>query len=192
MRASLIARFIPILTLAVLLTSAQEPWNPPLTSRIKTATRQVALFTNLETQMLLAVQKKDKPALSAMLTDDFAVEMPNADRMAGEDWLDSVMSKDFALEKFGVHQTSVIDLGSAAIVKYERLQQATQKGANENGRVFCRRSLEEGRRLLEAGQPLCLQGELGCARSGGAEADRKRIAAANLDAQELTSSQPGK
>lgn len=136
MRASLIARFIPILTLAVLLTSAQEPWNPPLTSRIKTATRQVALFTNLETQMLLAVQKKDKPALSAMLTDDFAVDMPNADRMAGEDWLDSVMSKDFALEKFGVHQTSVIDLGSAAIVKYERLQQATQKGANENGQFF--------------------------------------------------------
>ena len=138
MRASLIARFVSILvlTLAALLTSAQEPWKPPLTSRIKTATRQVALFTNLETQMLLAVQKKDQPALTAMLTDDFAVDMPNADRMAGEDWLDSVMSKDFALEKFGVHQMSVIDLGNAAIVKYERLQQATQKGANENGEFF--------------------------------------------------------
>ena len=49
MQASLIARFIPILTLAVLLTSAQEPWKPPITSRIKTATKQVALFTNLET-----------------------------------------------------------------------------------------------------------------------------------------------
>jgi len=138
MRASLIARFVSILvlTLAALLTSAQEPWKPPLTSRIKTATRQVVLFTNLETQMLLAVQKKDQRALSAMLTDDFAIDMPNADRMAGEDWLDSVMSKDFALEKFGVHQMSVIDLGNAAIVKYERLQQATQKDANENGQFF--------------------------------------------------------
>jgi ketosteroid isomerase-like protein len=46
------------------------------------------------------------------------------------------MSKDFALEKFGVHQMSVIDLGNAAIVKYERLQQATEKGANENGQFF--------------------------------------------------------
>jgi ketosteroid isomerase-like protein len=86
--------------------------------------------------MLLAVQKKDQAALAAMLTDDFALEMPNADRTAGEDWVDSVMSKDFALEKFGVHQMSVIDLGNAAIVKYERLQQATEKGANENGQFF--------------------------------------------------------
>ena len=136
MRASLIARSVPLLTLAVLLAVAQEPVKPPLRSRIKTATRQATLFTNLETQMLLAVQKKDQTALAAMLTDDFAVEMPNADRMAGEDWVNSVMAKDFALEKFGVHQMSVIDLGNAAVVKYERLQQATQQGANENGQFF--------------------------------------------------------
>ena len=136
MRASLIARFIPILTLAALLAGAQEPVKPQLSSRIKTATRQVVTFTNLETQMLQAVQKKDQAALTAMLTDDFALEMPNADRTAGEDWMDSVMSKDFALEKFGVHQVSVIDLGNSAVVKYDRLQQATYKGANENGQFF--------------------------------------------------------
>ena len=50
--------------------------------------------------------------------------------------MDSVMSKDFALEKFGVHQVSVIDLGNSAVVKYDRLQQATYKGANENGQFF--------------------------------------------------------
>ena len=115
---------------------SQEPVKPPLSSRIKTATRQATLFNNLETQMLLAVQKKDQAALTAMLTDDFAVEMPNADRMAGEDWVNSVMAKDFALEKFGVHQMSVIDLGNAAVAKYERLQQATQQGASENGQFF--------------------------------------------------------
>ena len=85
--------------LASVLTSAQEPVKPALTSRIKTATRQVAIFSDLETQMLKAVQKKDKPALPAMLTDDCAVEMPNADPLPGEDWLDSVMSKDFVLKK---------------------------------------------------------------------------------------------
>jgi ketosteroid isomerase-like protein len=86
--------------------------------------------------MLQAVQKRDKAALTAMLTDDFALEMPNADRTAGEDWVDSVMTKDFVLEKFGVHQVSVIDLGNAAIVKFDRLQQATYKGAKENGQFF--------------------------------------------------------
>jgi ketosteroid isomerase-like protein len=136
MRASSIARSIPILTMVVLLAAAQEPVKPQLSSRIKTATRQVAIFTGLETQMLQAVQKRDKAALTAMLTDDFALEMPNADRTAGEDWVDSVMTKDFVLEKFGVHQVSVIDLGNAAIVKFDRLQQATYKGAKENGQFF--------------------------------------------------------
>ncbi|HEY2913477.1 MAG TPA: nuclear transport factor 2 family protein [Candidatus Angelobacter sp.] len=136
MRVSLIARSFPVLIVTVLLATAQEPVKPQLTSRIKTATRQVTIFTNLETQMLQAVQKKDQAALTAMLTDDFAVEMPNADRTAGEDWVDSVISKDFALEKFGVHQMSVTDLGNAAVVKYDRLQKATYKGANENGEFF--------------------------------------------------------
>lgn len=136
MRVPFIMRVAPILAVTVLLAAAQEPWKPPLTSRIKTATRQVVIFTNLETQMFQAVQKKNQAALTAMLTDDFAIEMPNADRMSGEDWVDSVMSKDFTLEKFGVHQMSVIDLGNAAVVKYERLQQATQKGASENGQFF--------------------------------------------------------
>ena len=136
MRASLIARSVPILILSVLLAVSQEPVKPQLSPRIKTATRQVALFNNLETQMLLAVQKKDQASLAAMLTDDFAVEMPSADRMAGEDWVKSVMAKDFTLEKFGVHQMSVIDLGNAVVVKYERLQQATQQGAGENGQFF--------------------------------------------------------
>lgn len=136
MRASLIPRVLSVLAAATLFATAQEPVKPPLSSRIKTATRQVTVFTNLETQMLQAVQKKDKAAMTAVLTDDFAVDMPNADRTAGEDWVDSVMAKDFVLEKFGVHQMSVVDLGNAAVVKYDRLQQATYKGASENGEFF--------------------------------------------------------
>jgi ketosteroid isomerase-like protein len=137
MRASSIARSITILTMAVLLASAQEPVKPKLSPRsISTATRQVVTFTGLEMQLFQAVLKKDKAALTAMLTDDFALEMPDADRTAGEDWVDSVMAKDFALVKFGVRQMSVVDLGNAAVVKYDRLQQATYKGAKENGQFF--------------------------------------------------------
>ena len=61
--------------------------------------------------MLQAVQKKDKAALQAMLTDEFQVEMPDADPLAGEDWLDSVMAKDFTLKSSAIREMSVVDPG---------------------------------------------------------------------------------
>lgn len=132
-------RFLVIISVAItayLTGAAQEPVKPALTPRIITATKQVAMFTGMENQLLQAIQKKDKAAAQALLSDDLMIEMPDADALPGDDWLDSVMSKDFALEKFGVRKMSVVDLGNAAVVKYERLQQATQKGANENGQFF--------------------------------------------------------
>jgi len=116
--------------------AAQEPVKPKLTPTIITATRQVTIFTGLEKQMLLAVQKKDKAAVTALLTDDFEIEMPDADPLAGEDWIDSVMVPDFSLKSFVVRQMSVADLGDVAVVKYDRLQQATFKTKNLNGESF--------------------------------------------------------
>jgi len=131
-----LARFVSILIAAGLLAVAQEPVKPKSNPRIMTATRQVTMFTNLETQFLQAVQKKDKARLQAMLTDDFVVEMPNADRLAGDEWMDSVLAKDFILKRFGVRQVSVSDLGNAVAVKFDRLQEATYKGAAESGEFF--------------------------------------------------------
>jgi ketosteroid isomerase-like protein len=136
MQPSIVRRSIAILIGAALLAAAQEPVKPKLTPRIMTATRQVSLFTGLETQMLQAVQKKDKSALTAMLTEDFNVDMPDADRLAGDDWVDSVMAKGYSLKKFGVRQVSVIDLGTAAVVKFDRLQEATHNGASDTGEFF--------------------------------------------------------
>jgi len=124
------------LSLMVMLCAAQEPLKPPLTPRIMTATRQVSMFTRLETQMLQAVQKKDKAGLQAMLTDDFAIEMPNSDLLAADDWLDSVMAQGFNLKRFGVRQVSLADLGNAAVVKYDRIQEATSNGKSDNGEFF--------------------------------------------------------
>lgn len=118
------------------MAGAQEPVKPKLTPRIITATRQVTIFTGLEKQMLLAVQKKDKPALQAMLTDDFEIAMPDADPLESDDWLDSVMASDFILKSFAVRQMSVVDLENAALVKFERVQQATYKGNAESGESF--------------------------------------------------------
>ena len=83
---------------------AQEPVKPKLNPRIVTATRQASMFSDLEIQMLKAVQKKDKAALQAMLTDDCVIEMPDADPLPGDEWMDSVMAKDFTLKSFAMRQ----------------------------------------------------------------------------------------
>jgi hypothetical protein len=118
------------------IAAAQEPVKPKLTPHIITATRQVTIFTGLEKQMLQAIQQKDKAGLEAMLSDDFTIDMPNADPLPGDDWLDSVMTKDFLLKSFVVRQMSVIDLGNAAVVKFDRIQEASSKTEKDNGEFF--------------------------------------------------------
>ena len=127
--------FLALLPCAVLAV-AQEPVKPKLTPTIITATKQVTMFTGLEKQLLQAVQKKDKSAVTAMTADDFQIEMPDADPLAREDWLDSVAEKDFTLKSFILRQMSVADLGDAAVVKYDRVQQVTFKGKDESGEFF--------------------------------------------------------
>ena len=119
-----------------LLSMAQEPVKPRLSPRIITATKQVTVFTALEKQLLEAVQKKDKAALQAVLTDDFAIHMPDADPLPAEDWLDSVMSKDFNLKRFIVRRMNVADLETAAVVSYDRLQESTFRGQNDGGEFY--------------------------------------------------------
>jgi ketosteroid isomerase-like protein len=133
-RAVFLALFA-CLNLAII-TAAQEPVKPPLSTRIVTATRQVTLFSGLERQLLEAVQKKDTAAIKALLTDDFSVRMPDADPLPVDDWLDSVMSKDFNLKSFAVRQVDAVDLRDAAIVKFDRVQQSTFKGQNDGGEFY--------------------------------------------------------
>ncbi len=132
-RASLIALGILAVTFSA---GAQEPVKPKLNPRIVTATRQVSMFSDLEIQMLKAVQKKDKAALQAMLTDDCVIEMPNADPLPGDEWMDSVMAKDFTLKSFAMREVFAVDLGNAAVVKFERRQDASNKGKADSGEFF--------------------------------------------------------
>jgi hypothetical protein len=132
----LMRRLFLILIPVAAVAAAQEPVKPKLTPTIITATRQVTLFTGLEKQMLQAVQKKNKAGLQTMLADDFEIAMPDADPLAGEDWTDGVMANDFNLKSFVVRQVSVADLGDSAVVKFDRIQQATFKGRNESGEFF--------------------------------------------------------
>jgi hypothetical protein len=136
MPVRLVLRLSSALVTIIAVAAAQEPVKPNLSPQIITATKQVTLFTGLEKQMLQAIEKKDKPALEAMLMDDFQIEMPNADPLPGEDWLDSLMANDFSLKSFVIRQMSVADLGDYAIVKFDRIQQAIYKGQNDTGEFF--------------------------------------------------------
>ena len=132
-------RFLPQLGLVLLVSfacPAQEPVKPELHQRIITATRQVTVFTGLEKQLFAAIQKNDKAALTAMLTDDFQIEMPDADPLPGDDWINSVATKEFSLKSFVIRQVSVLDLGDAAVVKFDRIQEATFKGKSDSGEFF--------------------------------------------------------
>jgi ketosteroid isomerase-like protein len=118
------------------LAVGQEPVKPPLNPRIVTATRQVSMFSALEKQMLEAVRKKDKAALQAMLTDETFINLPDADPLPGDDWVESVMSKDFSLKSFVVRQVNVTDLGTAAVVGYDRIQDSIDKGKQDGGEFY--------------------------------------------------------
>lgn len=136
MTVPFVRRLLSVLVAFTLFSAAQEPVKPKLNPRIVTATKQVSLFSGLEIQLLKAVQKKDKAGLQAMLTEDLTVEMPNADPLPSEDWVDSVMAKDFTLKSFAMREVSVVDLGNAAVVKFERRQDATYKGQAAGGEFF--------------------------------------------------------
>jgi ketosteroid isomerase-like protein len=133
-RMRLLCRLLA-LSLAPAVT-AQEPVKPALTPRIITATRQVSIFSDLERQLLLAVQKKDEKALDALLADDCSIEMPDADSLSGEDWTASVLDKSFALKSFQVRQVSAIEQGDVVVVKFDRVQQATLEGKDASGEFF--------------------------------------------------------
>jgi ketosteroid isomerase-like protein len=129
-------RIFAVLLALAIFAAAQEPVKPKLSPRIITATKQVTIFTALENQLLQAVQRKDKAALEAMLAEDCTIEMPDADPLPGDEWLESVMAKDFALKKFVVRQMSVAQAGEDMVVKYDRIQDSTYQGKPDGGEFF--------------------------------------------------------
>jgi hypothetical protein len=121
---------------AVSAGSAQEPIKPSLHPRIITATRQVATFTGMENQLLRAVQSKDQAGLSKLVSEDCIIEMPDADPLPCDDWMKTVLSKDYVLKTFVVRQLSVVDGTDIMVVKFDRVQQSSFKGKPEGGEFF--------------------------------------------------------
>ena len=129
--------FIAAIALASISSgSAQEPVKPSLNPRIITATKQVVIFTDLEKQLLRAIQSKDQAGLSKLVSEDCIIEMPDADPLPCDDWMKSVLSKDYALKSFVVRQLSVVDGPDSSVVKFDRVQQSSFKGKPEGGEFF--------------------------------------------------------
>jgi ribosomal protein L14 len=136
MRVHFFARLFAVLIATNIFSAAQEPVKPSLSPRIITATRQVVIFTDLETQLLRAVQGKDQASLSKLVSDDCIIEMPDADPLPCDDWMKSVLSKDYVLKTFVVRQVSVVVGPDSSVVKFDRVQQSTFKDKPEGGEFF--------------------------------------------------------
>jgi hypothetical protein len=131
-----VVRSLAVLLFLSTLSAAQEPIRPPLSPRIITATKLVDQFADMERQLLRSIEKKDKPALTALISDDLSIAMPDSDLLPGEDWTESVLSKDFQLKSWIVRQLTVADLGDSMLVSFDRVQQATFKGKADSGEFF--------------------------------------------------------
>ena len=69
---------------------------PHTPGRIVTTTRLVAMFSELENQLLNAVHNKDQAALDKFLSDEFQVWRPKSDPVPREDWVKQAESENAA------------------------------------------------------------------------------------------------
>jgi len=136
MKINYLQRLFLIVAILTVVATAQEPVKPELSHRIITATKQVTIFSSLERQLLQNVQKKDKAAIQALLSDDLLIFMPNSDAMPGEDWVGSVVSQDFVMKSFTIRQVSALDLGDSVLVNFDRIQDSTYQGKPDGGEFF--------------------------------------------------------
>ena len=106
-------------------------------ARIVTRTRLVSIFSGMENQLFGDVQKKDKAALTQLVTDDFAIWMPNdtGDPFPLDDWLQSIAT-DYTLKSFRITHMAAHDFGEVVLVKFEVNQKADMKGKDASGQYF--------------------------------------------------------
>ena len=116
---------------------AQSQPTSPTPGRIQTRTRLVSLFSGMENKLFSAVQKKDKAAITPVLSDEFEIWTPNeaGDPIPLEDWLATVTG-NYELKSFRISQMSARDFGSVVVVKFVYSQKAESQGKDDSGEYF--------------------------------------------------------
>jgi ketosteroid isomerase-like protein len=137
MSRALVSRFCLVLCLALSEVLAQSQTPPRSGSgRIVTVTRLVAMFSDLESQWLTAIQQKDENALKRLLADDFQVWTPTppGDPISREDWLKQAGAGK--LESFHLRQMAVRSLNDetalASFVLSETVERAGKATRHDN------------------------------------------------------------
>ena len=97
-------------------------------TRIVTMTRPMAIFSDLENQLVEAAQKKDEAALKALISEDCNLwtPAPPGDPMPSEDWIAGLL-KDPA-NSFAMHQLAVQSFGDANVVSFVSREGRKVKG----------------------------------------------------------------
>ncbi|HZO80800.1 MAG TPA: nuclear transport factor 2 family protein [Candidatus Binataceae bacterium] len=96
--------------------------------RIVTTTRLVAEFSDLESRLNLAIQRKDKAALNKLLSPDFEewTPAPPGAPIPLERWMDKVLSGN--VRSFEIRQMAVETIGEAAVVSFVEARRALCDG----------------------------------------------------------------
>jgi ketosteroid isomerase-like protein len=129
MNRTLVSCFCLLLSLAPSAVFAQSQTTPKSEgSRIVTVTRLVAIFSDLESQWLRALQQKDQSTLNRLLAEDLQVwtPAPPGDPIPREDWLKQASAD--RLESFHIRQMAVRSLNDdvtlASFVLNETVERA--------------------------------------------------------------------
>lgn len=106
-------------------------------TRILTRTRTVGIFEALERQLLEAVQKKDKAALTNLTAEDFELRRaatPNTP-VARDEFLANELP-EYNLRNFRLSDMAVHMYGDTAVVSFHCWQDATVRGQAATGTWF--------------------------------------------------------
>lgn len=111
---------------------------PAPSTHIVTRTRTVAIFDDLERQLMTAVQQKDKTKLAELAADDFALRRASdpATPEPRDAWIANELPtyelKDFRFTKMAVHLFN----DATAVVSMNYWQNATMHGKSGSGDYF--------------------------------------------------------
>jgi len=106
-------------------------------NQVRMLTRTVVLFGRLEEELAGAMQRRDQPAISALLAEDFELltaEIPN-DPTPREEWLRKATTS-YRLESYELRKMSVREHGEFALVSFILTQRASLNGIDRSGDYF--------------------------------------------------------
>jgi hypothetical protein len=110
------AIYILLAALATACLAQDRPASQTGHFRVMTATRLVAVFSDLERQWLVALEQKDRAALDQLMSEDFQAWTPEppGEPMPRDEWMPKAAG--IKSQAVRLRQMSVRDLGNTALV----------------------------------------------------------------------------